>query len=645
MPPVDKSILSSKQNQGDSYLDELAFAVCVNGELLEKYEKFVIKQYDEDVLNKMKRFVDEVQKCVRHQKFTGASRFVLEHLGGDVGISKEVVESVITKTIELCEHPIDNKVVTLSNLNARETSVSLFFQQFVDALFEDVVLNDLPLTNQSNILYRFAENEGLNLKQFKEDFETLFYLLEVYSKQHNKSTKLAIIGQAELCYVSNEQVLHVLSQIEDCKKEQPGKLVVVRKDGKYGFIDCNTLEVKIPFVWQHVYTNSSSEGMTRVKDENGKYTFLDENGNILPGRWECTYDYTEGLAVVKDSNGKYGAINKKGELVIPCQWDYLGEFSNGLAHVEKKSYYGLIGKDGDVVMTCKWKSIESFSDGLALVCNNKGKYGFINMTGELVIPCRWKLAYGFTEGLAPVCNDRGDYGYIDKRGNLLIPYKFSRAMCFSEGMALVRDKSGEYGFINKNGDWMISCHSKSWRMEGVCTGFFKDGLAVVVDADGIKYGYMNKAGEMITPYQWETALTFKNGLAPVERESKYPERSWQFINKKGELMSPFIWKNYDPPTFCEGMAAVKDEDEKWGFIDTSFQIMIPCLWESVYSFSNGYAAVEMDGKWGYVDKNGQVVIPCQWKDCMSFKEGIASVTDDNGRAFVINLKGEILREL
>ena len=521
--------------------------------------------------------------------------------------------------------------------------ISEGLQNFIDSMVEEIVLEGKPFNTQKKYLKKFSENEGLDYDKLEADISTFIEILENLENVSSNLMERLAIEKGTDSYISSSVVKKLLGKYKTPK--QAVKLVCVRKDGKYGFIDSKTHEVKIPFEWQQVHIYSSSVDMIEIKDENGKYTFIDENENILPGRWEYTHEFSEGLAVVENSDGKYGAINKIGELVIPCQWDYLDGFSNGMARVQNKSYYGLIGKDGNLLIPCKWKSLDSFSDGLALVRNNKGKYGFINMTGELIIPCKWKIASGFSEGLAPVCNDKGNYGYIDKTGNIVIPYSFNRARCFSEGMALVQDKSGEYGFINKNGDWMISCHSKSWRMEGVCTGYFKDGLAIVVDADGIKYGYMNKAGEMVTPYLWETALTFKNGLAPVERESNYPQRSWQFINKKGELMSPSIWKNYDPPTFYEGMAAVKNEDEKWGFIDTSFQIAVPCEWESVYSFSNGYAAVEKDGKWGYVDKTGQIVIPCLWKDCMSFKEGIASVTDDNGRVFVINPRGEILREL
>ena len=59
MPPVDKSIFNSKNNQGESYLDELVFAICVNGESLNKYQKIVQKKLGAEVYANVEQFVNE----------------------------------------------------------------------------------------------------------------------------------------------------------------------------------------------------------------------------------------------------------------------------------------------------------------------------------------------------------------------------------------------------------------------------------------------------------------------------------------------------------------------------------------------------------------------------------------------------------
>ena len=49
-----------------------------------------------------------------------------------------------------------------------------------------------------------------------------------------------------------------------------------------------------------------------------------------------------------------GYINKQGEFVIPREFDYAGEFRNGLAQASKKSQNFYINKKGKVV----WRAEE-----------------------------------------------------------------------------------------------------------------------------------------------------------------------------------------------------------------------------------------------------------------------------------------------
>ena len=77
------------------------------------------------------------------------------------------------------------------------------------------------------------------------------------------------------------------------------------------------------------------------------------------------------------------------------------------------------------------------------------------------------------------------------------------------------------------------------------------------------------------------------------------------------------------------------------------KVIIPCKWEDVGSFSDGLAPVKKkrifrDSKWGYIDKTGKEVIPCKWEFAYGFSNGLADVTDENGKSYYINKKGEIV---
>ena len=67
-------------------------------------------------------------------------------------------------------------------------------------------------------------------------------------------------------------------------------------------------------------------------------------------------------------------------------------------------------------------------------------------------------------------------------------------------------------------------------------------------------------------------------------------------------------------------------------------------WKAVGDYSEGLAAVkDANDKWGYIDKTGRLVIPCQWKDAGWFIEGQALVRDANGNWVEIDKTGKVVK--
>jgi len=92
---TDQSILNANKQEVKDYLNNLAEAVCINGDELEKYEKVVTKQYGEEVYNNMKMFVEEVQGYVKRKNFTNTSKVNLGYLGKNAGLSDGTIENII----------------------------------------------------------------------------------------------------------------------------------------------------------------------------------------------------------------------------------------------------------------------------------------------------------------------------------------------------------------------------------------------------------------------------------------------------------------------------------------------------------------------------------------------------------------------
>ena len=60
--------------------------------------------------------------------------------------------------------------------------------------------------------------------------------------------------------------------------------------------------------------------------------------------------------------------------------------------------------------------------------------------------------------------------------------------------------------------------------------------------------------------------------------------------------------------------------------------------DGVWSFNEGFAAVQKDGKWGYINTKGEQIIECKFDDVGYFNEGFAPVQKD-GKYGYINTKG------
>ena len=77
----------------------------------------------------------------------------------------------------------------------------------------------------------------------------------------------------------------------------------------------------------------------------------------------------------------HGCIDKTGKEVIPCKYDHLGGFYEGLARVNLDHKWGFIDKSGKEVIPCKYDWISGFYEGLARV-KLDDKYGYVDKIGR-----------------------------------------------------------------------------------------------------------------------------------------------------------------------------------------------------------------------------------------------------------------------
>ena len=177
---------------------------------------------------------------------------------------------------------------------------------------------------------------------------------------------------------------------------------------------------------------------------------------------------------------------------------------------------------------------------------------------------------------------------------------------------------------------------------------FNDNIATV-ELNG-KYGFINTKGTVLIPFEYDNALKFKNGLAPIYTKSE----GWGFIDKIGKEVIRCKYNNVHH--FSEGLALVQEDSRYFGFIDIQGKMVIPSVyylaWDGVglydiYNFNEGHAVVcmpkENTHQLGYVNKNGELITPSMKCSCVRpFSEGLGAVCSKNGWGFVDKTGYEII---
>ena len=170
------------------------------------------------------------------------------------------------------------------------------------------------------------------------------------------------------------------------------------------------------------------------------------------------------------------------------------------------------------------------------------------------------------------------YGYKDKNGNIIVHPFYIKAGNFSEtGIAAVMN-AGYWHYINVYGQEMVRPYPVNYKPDT-----FSEGLSRYVDYSRLEIGFINNKGEIVIKAQYEDALPFSDGLAGVcefsssrgfDRKGVYSNSDymkWGFINKKGEMVIPALYHKVTP--FKNGKAVVYTQKKEKIIIDTQGRII------------------------------------------------------------------------
>lgn len=223
-----------------------------------------------------------------------------------------------------------------------------------------------------------------------------------------------------------------IGKYEDVSLSQE-KRIIVKKNGKYGFVNSTNGKCIVPCIYDKVYNFCEGRAIVSQASKGEGCAVINQEGKLLTdfsfGSYSRTYPhYEDGYFITyKTDTDKYGVIDRNGKVVIPFTYEHLGEFFTKDGYIEfreeesKDTYkYGVINKFNNIIIPASYDGL-SIMNHTNLVCvRNQKKWGIINFENKTIQP----LIYDDIESFygkqwAKVKRD-GKMGIIDRNGNIVV---------------------------------------------------------------------------------------------------------------------------------------------------------------------------------------------------------------------------------
>lgn len=303
-------------------------------------------------------------------------------------------------------------------------------------------------------------------------------------------------------------------------------MAYVEKDGLFGYVnDSGKLVIPVSYSDATDYRRG-----TAVVEKNGMQGIIDTLNNVLSDfQWDWTESFNEhGIARVR-LDDRFGLISRglKDSLLIPVDYEALGDYNEGRALLAKEGKYGFVDTTGKEVIPMKYDfnqealSRSKFENGFAWV-NQEGKVGVIDTSGEKVYPCIFEDVGEYSGKLVPV-KRRGKWGYADKEVELVIPYDYQYATSFNMHMARVMAEE-KWGVIDTTGEYLIQPSYNQIDHLDSSRFLVEDTLWGVVDS----------AGQVVVPFRYEEAEVIDDRTIRFTRSGSFDY--YHFRRNR------FIWK-------------------------------------------------------------------------------------------------------
>lgn len=401
----------------------------------------------------------------------------------------------------------------------------------------------------------------------------------------------------------------------------------------------------------HIYLLGES---IRVSDKDQKLKLLNNSYEpFLELEGAEIYQYLSPWIIVSD-NKKFGAYHEYGEQILKPEYDHIDSHYHQLLANKQNTYFhydigtktlqsignfqeAYFAKNGQVIAknpsgyllplsntpNKPHHYLSSVSEGTILSHEPTG-YGLINRHGEYILdPILDSLTY---------LEEEYFYGYKDNQYMLIRATDKDAEIRYSSyhKIALQEDVILEY------------IHGKLRRVmknDGILLDILGMKTVVRTDKDHYNVYFKNgKVGLLDRTGVWQVVPTENIASILPGREElygAYADQKYGFVNRGGKLIIPFQFENVQK--FSEGLAGIQTGG-LWGYVDSNGTISIAPQFDEVGEFHQGLAIVKKEGKANLINKAGTLLLP-EYYHHISLSDDHYYITEDKGLYGLIDPMG------
>ena len=255
---------------------------------------------------------------------------------------------------------------------------------------------------------------------------------QIYGFDERGRASATMNGKSGVIDESGKWIIEPRYDTSDILPNEEGRLRLVSRDGKYGFMDYEGDEaIPCQFDYAKDFVEETGLAATWVQEKCG---LIDRDGLW---RVQPIYDDIEmddGIIKV-ERDGLWGTVDTDGNMAIPCQFDRMCCYNADLDRwvVEKDFLQGYCDGEGNIVIPIQFEEVQPFHSKTPVAAVRVGALGgMIDDNGNWLCKPQFEgVDYYFDPDDGPlVVEKEGKCGYVDIYGNVVIPFIFEYANGF-----------------------------------------------------------------------------------------------------------------------------------------------------------------------------------------------------------------------